>query len=103
MTGKFKAILPVATIGVLALVALAFAGAVIDCHRVNSKTLERDICTGLPLGSSLSAVESFLGKRTLEFSFEPSSNMVYAIARNVKGTSVLLTNLLYCVFISTKN
>jgi hypothetical protein len=63
-------------------------GVVTDTSRVNAEALEGEVRRGLPIGSQLSMVEAFLTKRTIEHSFDPSSETVYAIVRNITGGSI---------------
>lgn len=58
-------------------------------HRVNAEIFEREVRTTLPPGTSLAAVEEFLGSRKVEFSFDPNSKVLHAIVRNLDGSSVL--------------
>jgi len=58
-------------------------------HRVNAEAFEREVRTTLPPGTSLAAVEEFLGSRKVEFSFDPKSKVLHAIVRNLDGSSVL--------------
>lgn len=58
-------------------------------HRVNAEAFEREVRTTLPPGTSLVAVEEFLGSRKLEFSLDPDSKAPHAIVRNFDGSSVL--------------
>lgn len=64
----------------------------------SAEALEYEIRTALPLGSSLSTVEDFLGKRGIEFRFEESSKSVYAIARKLKGSTMLVSESLTLQF-----
>jgi hypothetical protein len=56
---------------------------------VNAKAFEREVRTALPPGTSVTAVEEFLGNRKVEFSFDPNSRVLHAIVRNLDGGSVL--------------
>ena len=58
-------------------------------HRVNAEAFEREVRTALPPGTSVTAVEEFLGNRKVEFSFDPNSRVLHAIVRNLDGGSVL--------------
>ncbi|MGD0577573.1 MAG: hypothetical protein ABSC08_01465 [Bryobacteraceae bacterium] len=66
--------------------------------RVNTEALKREIRVALPLGSPISAVEGFLQKRGIEFSFEASSKTGYAIVRNIKGSSIIVSKSLTLKF-----
>jgi hypothetical protein len=57
----------------------------------DAKVLEREIRVGLPLGSSLSTVDEFLGKRGIEHSFAAPSKTIYAIVRKTNGSDLLIT------------
>lgn len=57
-------------------------------HRVNAEAFEREVRTTLPPGTSVKAVEEFLGSRKVEFSFNPNSRVLHAIVRNLDGSSV---------------
>jgi hypothetical protein len=61
---------------------------------MNAETLEREVREALPAGSSLAAVENYLTKRGLEFSFEERSKMVFAIARKLQGSTNLASKSL---------
>jgi hypothetical protein len=58
--------------------------------QIRAEALEHEVRSALPIGSSLDAVEMFLQRRGLEFSFEKSSKTVYAIARDTKGSSFII-------------
>lgn len=62
----------------------------------NAEALEREIRIGLPFNSSLPTVKDFLIKRGIEFSFEGSSQSVYAVARKLKGSTSLTGNCTRC-------
>lgn len=88
----------VAGVGCLALVCLIFlhqkSCIMTPTGSAEAQALEREIRIGLPLGSSLSTVEDFLGKHRIEFSFEESSRSVNAIARKLEtGTTLVSTSL----------
>ncbi len=70
----------------------------VEVPPTDSAALERDVRAGLPLGSSLAAVEAFLARRGLEFSFDASSRTVQAIARNLKGSDWLVSQSLQLRF-----
>ena len=59
-------------------------------HQIKAEALEREIRNALPIGSSLEAVEIFLQKRGLEFSFEKSTKTIYAMARETKGSNLII-------------
>lgn len=61
---------------------------------MNAETLEREVRGALPAGSSLAAVEDYLTKRGLEFSFEERSKTVFAIARKLQGNTSLTSKSL---------
>lgn len=69
-------------------------GAVTHTSQVNAETLESEVRTGLPMGSSLVTVDDFLTKRKIEHSFVTSSKIVYAIINNLKGGSILVSKSL---------
>ena len=64
-------------------------GAMTDTSRVNTEALEREVRTGLPIGSFLATVDDFLTKRGIEHSFSSSSKTVYAVVKKLKGGSIL--------------
>jgi len=64
----------------------------------NAETLERETHISLPLGSSRSMVERFLGQRGIECSFDASSQSVHAIARNLNGSTSLVDKSLALQF-----
>ncbi len=68
--------------------AIILNGKVTDTSRVNAEALEREVRTGLPMGSSLATVDDFLAKREIEHSFNASSKTVYAIVNKLKGGSI---------------
>jgi hypothetical protein len=53
----------------------------------DSAAVESEVRTSLPIGTSRSAVESFLLKRGIEFSPDPSSESIYAVWRNLRGST----------------
>jgi hypothetical protein len=61
---------------------------------VDAEALEREIRLGLPLGSPLSTVEAFLSKRGIESSLDRESKVVYAVARKLKGSTIVATKSL---------
>ena len=65
---------------------------------ISAEVLEREIRSGLPLGSSLSTVQDFLSKRDIEFSFEASPKSVYAVARKLKGSTTVASKSLNLQF-----
>jgi hypothetical protein len=69
--------------------AIIVEGKVTDTSRVNAEALEREVRTGLPIGSSLATVNDFLAKREIEHSFDAPSKTVYAVVNKLKGGSVL--------------
>jgi hypothetical protein len=69
--------------------AIILNGKVTDTSRVNAEALEREVRTGLRIGSSLATVDDFLAKREIEHSFDASSKTVYAIVNKLKGGSIL--------------
>jgi len=69
-------------------------GATTDIRRMNAETLERAVRRALPMGSSLAAVEDYLGKHGLQFSFQDRSKTVFAIARKLKGGTSLVSKSL---------
>lgn len=72
--------------------------AAIDIHQMTAETLEREIRDRLPTGSPLATVEGFLNKREIEFSFEASSTTLYATARKLKGSTILVSRSLALKF-----
>ena len=48
-------------------------------HPVNAEVFRREVRATLPPGTSLAAVEEFLGSRKVEFSFDPNSRVLHAI------------------------
>lgn len=62
--------------------ALAESG---ELHQIDGKTLDRQVRSALPLGSSLATVEEYLKKRGLDFEFDMHSKMISAIARRLRG------------------
>lgn len=73
-------------------------GAVTDVHQMDAEALEREIRSGLPVGSPLGDVEGFLGKRDIEFSFEAPSKTLYATARKLKGSTMASSKSLVLKF-----
>lgn len=73
-------------------------GAGTDIHQMDAEALEREIRNKLPIGSPLAAVEGFLKKREIEFSFEASSKTLYATARKLKGSTNLTSKSLTLKF-----
>lgn len=65
---------------------------------MNAETLEREVREALPVGSSLAAVEDYLTKHGLEFSFEERSKTVFAIARKLQGSTSLASKSLALKF-----
>ena len=61
---------------------------------MNAETLEREVRSALPAGSLLAAVQNYLTKRGLEFSFEAQSKTVFAIARKLQGSTSLTSKSL---------
>ncbi len=55
---------------------------------MDADALEREVRGALPVGSSLAAVQEFLTKHGLEFSFEARSTTVFAIARGLAGSTI---------------
>ena len=82
----------------LALLINMLMGTACTMSRKNGDALEREIRSSLPMGVPLSAVEDFLRKRGIEFSFEPSSKSVHAVARNMKGGTALVSQSLQIQF-----
>jgi hypothetical protein len=70
----------------------------LDYHQMKPQALEQEIRTALPVGSSLDAVNEFLEKRGIEHSYEQSSETVYAIARKLKGSTILASESLSLKF-----
>lgn len=65
----------------------------------NAAALERDLRTGLPLGSSLFTVQNFLSNRRIEFSInEKLPISISAIARNLQGSNLLIRESLALQF-----
>lgn len=60
----------------------------------SSTAVEQEIRAELPKGSSLSTVENFLARCGLDFSFDPSTNAVYALAKNLEGSTALVSKSL---------
>lgn len=58
--------------------------------QIRAEDLEHEVRDALPTGSSLDAVEMFVQRRGLDFSFEKSSKTVYAIARRTKGSNLII-------------
>jgi hypothetical protein len=69
--------------------AIVVDGKVTDTSRVDAEALEREVRTGLPIGSSLATVNDFLAKREIEHSFDAPSKTVYAVVNKLKGGSIL--------------
>jgi len=65
-----------------------------DLGHEDQGQIEREIRSGLPLGSSASRVEAFLGEKGIEHSFESSSNTEYAVVRKIRGSNMLITKSL---------
>lgn len=97
MARRLRALIPFAIgTGCLVLASVVFItvrpswrnGVVSDVHRMDAEALERDIRIGLPIGSSLSTVEDFLGQRGIEFSFDSSARSIYAVAHKLRGSTI---------------
>jgi hypothetical protein len=73
-------------------------GAMTDIHQMNPETLEHEIRSGLPIGSSLTMVDEYLKKRGIEFSFEAPTKTLYATARKLKGSTMLSSKSLTLKF-----
>jgi hypothetical protein len=56
------------------------------------------VCYPLPTGSHLVAVEGFLDKRGFESSFDSPSKILYAVARKLKGSPILVSESLELKF-----
>jgi hypothetical protein len=67
---------------------------VVDIHKTNAETLEREIRSDLPLGNSLSKVNEYLKERGIEFSFDASTKTVYATARRLNGSTMFSSKCL---------
>ena len=74
--------------------SIVLNGKVTDTSRVDAEALEREIRTGLPVGSSLATVQEFLAKRDIEHSFQASSKTAYGIVNKLKGGSILVSKSL---------
>jgi hypothetical protein len=61
---------------------------------MNAETLEREVREALPVGSPLAAVEDYLNKHSIEFSFQERSKTVFAIARKLQGGTSLVSKSL---------
>jgi hypothetical protein len=70
----------------------------IMANSATSEGLEREIRAGLPLGSPRPAVEGFLAKRGIEFSFDASSRSVYAVVRKLRGSTASASKCLQLQF-----
>ncbi len=68
---------------------LILNGAPIDSSRVSAGFVENDIRSGLKIGSSPSEVDQFLSARKIEHSFDQDSKIVYAIVRQLRGTTLI--------------
>lgn len=102
MTRLAKMLIPLA-VGAGCLVVLIIAldqrrNHAIMANPTSSEDLEREIRRGLPLGSSLSGVEHFLAERRLEFSYDEPSKSVYAVAKNLKGSTATASKALQLQF-----
>ena len=62
--------------------AIVVDGKVTDTSRVDAEALEREVRTGLPIGSSLATVNDFLAKREIEHSFEAFQNRLMQSSTN---------------------
>jgi hypothetical protein len=69
-----------------------------NSDRLTADALEREVRSGLPLGSPLPEVRAFLAKRKIEFSYEASSKSMYAVVRKLKGSTTLVTKSLQLQF-----
>jgi hypothetical protein len=78
--------------------AIMLNGKLTDTSRVAAEALEREIRTGLPIGSPLATVQQFLASRGIEHSFEASSKTVYAIVNKLKGGSIFASKSLMFQF-----
>ena len=67
-------------------------------YEAASEELEREIREALPVGSSVTEVQDFLGKRGLEFSFDKPSGSVFAVARRQKSSTPVVSKSLQLQF-----
>lgn len=58
---------------------------------MHAQYLEHSVREALPIGSSLAMVESYLNEQELEFSFYSPARIIFAIARNVRSSGVLIS------------
>jgi hypothetical protein len=61
-----------------------------DFHDLTRFQLEQQVRSSLPIGSSRTAVESYLTKRGMEFSSDSSKNEIHAIARYLKDSNFIV-------------
>jgi hypothetical protein len=69
-------------------------GAIRDFHDVTAEKLDQDVRRNLPLGSTRAFVEEFLAKEGMRFSFDASSQTIYANAPYVKGSNFVINESL---------
>ena len=69
-----------------------------DIPQMTSESLEHEIRGKLPTGVPLAAVQTFLSKRGIEFSFEGATRTLYATARNLKGSTTFASKSLTLIF-----
>jgi hypothetical protein len=79
-------ILFVMCIGTLGLLGCAFAS---HKSQADADVLEREIRGSLPIGSTVSAVEDSLKTHGLESHFDAPSKTIYAVARKLKGSTLV--------------
>lgn len=70
-------------------VIMADGTATADIHKMSPEALDHEIRSELPIGSPLPAVDEYLKRRGIEFSFETSTKTLYATARKLKGSTML--------------
>jgi len=55
-----------------------------------AETLERQVRSTIPIGSSRPVVEKTLQNEGIHFSYDPPSQMIYAGARYLKGSNLII-------------
>jgi|WetSurMetagenome_2_1015567.scaffolds.fasta_scaffold392940_1 hypothetical protein len=102
---RSRVLILVGVVGCIALLFSIFAerrinhpstenGAIIDIHQMSAEALSREIRNGLPRGSSLVAVEAFLNKRGIEYSYDAPSKTLHAIGRRLKDSTIIVSTSL---------
>jgi hypothetical protein len=60
-----------------------------DFHKVDPKDLETEIRTKLQPETERAAVEQYLKNKGIEYSFNQTNNIIYAVARKLDGSGLL--------------